>query len=107
MWRRLGKPLYESVLPRKWSPPRQHLVEHTAEAVDVGTGVDAAIAQQLLRAHVRGGSRTSDPGPRELPDTGNVDRSGDSKISHDRVIAGEKNVLRFDVPVDDSLFVRI
>jgi hypothetical protein len=35
---------------------RQHLVEHDAEAVDVGAGVNVLVGRGLLRAHVGRGA---------------------------------------------------
>jgi choline dehydrogenase-like flavoprotein len=44
----------QPALAREGADAGEHLVEHDAEAVDVGAGIDAAaVAPGLLRAHVR------------------------------------------------------
>jgi len=83
---------------------RQHLEQHAAEAVDVGARVEVAQRHRLLGAHVpRRADRLSGLGEREA--AGGADGARDPEIRHDRVRAGEQDVLGFDVAVDDPLSV--
>ena len=93
------------VRPLKGNGPRHHLVQHGAEAVDVGALV-AALALDLLRRHVvrrahhRRKARKRQPTqPRRL---------GDAEV-HDaqRAVVAEHHVLRLQVAVDHVLLVHV
>src|SRR5439155_7913608 len=80
--------------------PREHLVEHEAERVDVGPGRDL-LARELLRGHVSGGAPL-----RLLP----AERLRDSRKPEVRdagsTPAVEHDVGRLQVAVNDPLNVR-
>ena len=79
----------------------QHLVEHAAEAVDVGAGVELASAGGLLRAHV---GRRSDRAARSrssVSPLAAVERPRDAEVRDTRAVAAvEQDVLRLDVAMD-------
>ena len=85
---------------------REHLVEHGAERVDVGSRVEVARAARLLRAHVGGRAhRHSGSGQPGVPF-----RHGarDAEIRDQRAaVLRQQHVLRLDVPVDHSLLVGV
>ena len=93
--------------------PGHQLVEHHAEAVDVGPGVDVEPARLgLLRAHVGRGA----DGDAELGREGRVgqpplDRLGDAEVDDggDRLPVGhpDQDVAGLEVAVDDALLVRV
>ena len=83
--------------------PREHLIEDAAQAVDVASVIDPAVAR-LLRTHVRRRSH-DDPGLRELFGAHHIDGAGQSEIRQDRAVTGKENVSGLDVAVDESLCV--
>ena len=93
---------------------REHLVEHTAEAVDVAPGIDIAVAGGLLGAHV-GGRAEAQSGFGQL---GEVPRPGclalasrkrprDTEVGHDRMTRLEQDVLGLDIAMNHALAVGI
>jgi hypothetical protein len=105
--RRLSESLYESILPGEGRLAGEHLVQNAAETVNVRARIDGPIAEQLLGTHVCGGAGPRYARHRELSDVSEIDCSRDTEVGDDRVAAGEKNVLRFDVAVDDALAMSI
>ena len=94
------------------SPARQHLEHHTAERPDVRAAVDD-LAAGLLRAHVRHSAENdvlADEGGRRLRQRGRRlpnERFRQSKIEHlHRTVEGDFDVRRFQIAVNDPLFVR-
>ena len=94
---------------------REHLVEHTAEAVDVAPGIDVAVAGGLLGAHV-GGRAEGKAGLgqlREVPCPGCSGRFPAAsaraipKSATDRMIRLEQDVLRLDIAMNHALAVGI
>ena len=105
--RRLGEPLRDDRLRRGAGVrrlARQHLVEHRAEAVDVGPGVEPRVAGGLLRAHVgRRADREPGLGQPRLRRAA-AQRPGDPEVGHQRIaVPGEQEVLRLDVAVDHAV----
>ena len=80
----------------------QHLVQNGAERVDVGGGTDRGVAGRLLRAHVRRRPEHETGAGETLVVRGDHG-AGEAEVRHDRLSAGEQDVLRLDVPVDDPL----
>ncbi len=85
--------------------PRQHLVEHGTERVDVGAAIERLVPARLLRAHVGRGAHAH-------PGLGQVliapYRPGDPKIGDQRVaILGQQQVFGFDVAVHDAVVMSI
>ena len=78
--------------------PREHLVQHARETVDVAPPVDRPTPARLLRTHVRrrpdGDARLRQPRPRRLGD-----RACDPEVRHHRLAPRQQDVLRLDVPV--------
>ena len=81
----------------------EHLVQHTAQAVEIAATVDMSGAR-LLRTHV-GGRPDRHPAFRQLLPPGARDRQGESEVRHDRMFAAEQDVLRLDVPMHNALTV--
>jgi hypothetical protein len=84
----------------------EHLVEHAAQAVEIGAGVDVG-AHALLGAHV---ARRPDGEAWErepLVERGHVERPRDAEVGDHRLAGLEQDVLRLDVAVDDALPVGI
>src|SRR5207249_7109967 len=70
------------VRPREGRLAPQHLVEHTAEGVEIGPVIELFVACRLLRAHVgRGPEREAGLGQAVLAD--GTQGSGDTEIRHE------------------------
>ena len=80
----------------------EHLVEDTAERVDVGARVELGAAS-LFRAHV--GRRPH--ADARLCQRAGADRARDAEVGDEGMPVGEQNVLRLDVPVNDSAAVGV
>ena len=80
--------------------PRQHLVQHAAQCVEIAPAVDLPLGHRLLRAHV-GRRADGEAGLRQALAPGGVDRPGDAEVGHPRVPAREHDVLGLDVAVND------
>ena len=83
----------------------QRFIEHAAHRVDVGPCVDDGPGG-LFGAHVRGCAER-DSGLRQVFTSRGVHGPGNPEIGHDRVTGREEDVLRFDVPVHDALFMSV
>jgi hypothetical protein len=90
---------------------RNHLVSHTAERVEVDPVVEPCICGGLLGRHVE---RRANHHPHVRHRRGNGHRMmrsqqglGDSKIRNGGGIAGKQDVVWLDVPVHDTLGVRV
>ena len=81
----------------------QQLVEHDAERVQVGAGIDP-LALGLLRREVGGGpEHGSGRGDRLV-----ADRAGDAEVGDlHRAVLGEHDVARLHVAVDEQVLVRV
>src|SRR6266702_96790 len=91
---RLGRP------PREWRVSRQHLVEHTAETIEIAAAIELLDPPRLLRAHVPRGAHR-DARPRYSPSACHSDRPGDTEVAHHRMTGLEQDVLRLDVAMHD------
>ena len=77
----------------------EHLVQHGAQGVDVGTGGDLALAHGLLGAHVvRRAERHAGLGHSATARRGHGKR--DTKIGDQRLAVVDQNVLGLDVAMD-------
>jgi hypothetical protein len=86
--------------------PRQHLVEHAAEAVLVTAAVEPAAPARLLRAHVgRGADHHAGRG--QLLPSRRRHRPGDPEVGDQRVAFLEQDVLGLDVAVHHALPVSV
>ena len=84
-------------------PAGQHLVQHHADAVDVGRRAHAVTAR-LLGRHV---PRRPDDRRRERIAAA-VREPRDAEVPHlDRAMAGDQDVRRLDVAVDDPVGVGV
>jgi hypothetical protein len=92
--------------PLKRRPPRQHLVQHASQAVEVAAEVDRLGPAGLLGAHVGGGA-DRDAGPGHPLAPGLAHRPGDAEIGQERMVLGQEDVLRLDVAMDQSLPMRV
>jgi hypothetical protein len=89
----------------EWGPPRQQLVQHASEAVDVAPAVNIPPAYGLLRAHVTdradGHAGLCERGvglvAREA-----LGRARNAEVRDQGVAVGEHDVLGFDVAVNDA-----
>ena len=85
---------------------RQHLVEHRAEAVHIGPGIQVPVARRLLRAHV--GRRAHAQASLREPLLGPTQGAGDAEVGHERAaILCEEQILGLDVPVDHAVVVGV
>ena len=64
------------------------------------------LAQRLLRTHVLGRPH-DEPGLGQPLARGGADREGDAEVRDHRLAFVEQDVLRFDVPMDHALVVRV
>src|SRR2546423_343230 len=107
-WRgRLSESLYESFFASERRFSDQHLVQNAAKTVDVGAAIERLVSKELLGTHIRWSPRPAHPRARESLNSSHVDRARDAEIGDDSVSAGEQNIFRLDVAVDDSLRVRV
>ena len=84
----------------------QHLVQHAAERVHIGSAVDVAVARRLLGTHV-GDRPHGHAGLGDLVARRAGHRAGDAEVSHDGVGPLEQDVLGLDVAMDDAMLVRV
>src|SRR5438309_1557859 len=68
--------------------------------------VQLALAERLLRAHVLGGPH-DEPRLGQSLACGGADREGDTEVRDHGLAFVEQDVLRFDVPMDHPLVVRV
>jgi hypothetical protein len=91
--------------PREGRLPCHHLIEDAGHGILVGTAIDHG-AGGLFRTHVRG--RADRGHGSRLRGRRRIQAAGDSEIEHHRVPSGQHDdVLRLDVPVDQSLIVGV
>ena len=92
----------------------QQLVDHAAQAVEIGAAVERGVAERLLRAHVgRGADR--EPGLGETVARAGLERAGHPEIGeqrvrrHARLAAGgaQEHVLGLEVAVHDAVRVGV
>jgi hypothetical protein len=88
-------------------PAGDDLVEHQAQRIHVGSGVDRlGIARQLLRAHVAERAHHVPGGGGRAAVT--VGRTGDAEVDHLRLARGvHENVARLEVTVDHAPLVPV
>ena len=88
--------------------PRQHLIAHHSQAVDVRAAVDFTVSRGLLRAHVVRRPDRHARGGQCGRAGGRGEGLGDPEVRHyDAAPASlEQNVVRLHVPVDDAERVR-
>jgi hypothetical protein len=87
--------------PGEGHPPRDHLVQHAAQTVEIAAPVHRRGRRGLLRAHVgRGPDRKPDPGERRA--AGEADRPCDAEIRHHRMTVRDEDVLRLDVSMNHA-----
>ena len=81
--------------------PGEHLVQHAPEGVEVASGVQHPAARGLFGAHVVRRAE-SQPGLGEALAARGVDGPGNAEVGDQRVSRGEQDVLRLDIPVQNS-----
>ncbi len=89
--------------PGEWPFSGEHLVRHNAQRIDVAPRRDGALSHAT---HVAIGPDCQ-AGPCHPRVTRLGDRQRDPKIRDDRGSIVEENVLGLDVPVDDTVPVRV
>ena len=107
----LGQPARDDRLDGRPGERRlagDHLVEHAAQAVDVGSGVEVSLAGALLRAHVRRRAHDDAGAGETVVTAGRADRAADAEVGDQRVaVLAEQDVLRLDVAVKDTMAVGV
>src|SRR5204863_3079150 len=125
-WRgRLGELCGEQCLRRaaiEWRRTNEHFVADDAERVEIGAMIRVWIGGSLLGRHVhRRAERRADGGDRAAAPATTARRSsakghalargrdgfGNAEVGYHRGAAGEENVVRFDVAMDNSATVRV
>src|SRR5690606_34436672 len=90
-------------IPVKGKLSRHHLVHHDPEGIEIGFFTDDSTPGLFRREIVNGPHHR--PG---LGDGGRSGRPGDSEVGHfDPAVIPEKNVVGFDVPMDDLIVVGV
>ena len=86
--------------------PRQHLVRHRTERIDVAACIERALTHRLLGTHVL---RRAEREPRlcHAGAAGALHGERNAEICNDRRAILQQNVFRFDVAVNDPLPVRV
>jgi hypothetical protein len=91
------------IQPVEGGLPREHLVAHDAERVDVESSIEVRIGCRLFRRHV-GRSAQRDSRRGELLASRRFgDCLGDAKVHDHRVATGEQDVLGLDIAVDHAV----
>src|SRR5437762_1169768 len=85
--------------------PPSTTFQHPSQAVHVGACIDGAAAHQLLGAHV--GQRAYRVAPGERVTARGADRARNTEVRHPGVSAGQEDVFRLDVAMDDAVCVRV
>ena len=99
--------------PGERQVPRQHLVQHAAEAVEIAATIKLVDPLRLLRAHVAGradgDTRARHPPPPSPPSSAcrYPDRAGDAEVAHHGVTRLEEDILRLDIAMHDVAPVRV
>ena len=89
-----------------WGFTRQQFIQYRAERVDVGAVVDVRVRRRLLRRHVvRRAQRQTRL--REPPTGRGAHRQRNAEVRDIRATVTQENVFRLDVPVNDTLVVRV
>ncbi len=108
-WNRIDRVPGEQLLRRgpdeRWLP-REHLVEHATERVQIAPSVQLPGGGGLLRAHV-GRSPQCQAGLGEPVLTRGADGPCHSEVRHHRLVTLQEDVFRFDVAVDDVVRVGV
>jgi len=86
--------------------PRQHLVQHTTERVEIASAVELLAPHRLLGTHI-GRRPHGDPRLGESPAPRLRDRSRNPEIRHHCVPALHENVLGLHVPVHHVVAVGV
>lgn len=83
----------------------QRLKEHTSQAIEVAARIECGVARRLLRTHVR--RRTQNHAClRQRGVACKTHSARNSEIREKGVTVLQKNIPRFDVPVDDAFSMR-
>ena len=86
--------------------PGEHLVQHTAEGVDVGPRIDVTFAERLLGAHVGDRSNRHSRLRHRVRRSGARAGARDAEVGEQRMsTAGNENVLRLHIAMNDALLV--
>ena len=86
--------------------PHQHLIQHSAQGVDVTLERDVSLPSRLLRAHI---VRSTDRHPRlgQATASSSAHRERHAEVRHERLSVVQQDILRLDVPVDHAMTVRV
>ena len=86
--------------------PREHFKGDRTQRIDVGPGVDTALAHRLFRRHVV--RRTErEPRLRHALTARVLQRQRDAEVRYERMAALQQNVLRLDVAMDHATLVGV
>ena len=106
---RLGQSLGDDDLGRRagiWRLTGEHLVEHAAERVDIGTGIEVPLGHGLLGTHVlRSADAQAGFGQPFFGFDGEC--LGNPEVRNEGVRSTEQDVLRLDVAVDHAVLVGV
>ena len=84
----------------------EHLVQHTAEGVEVAPAIEAPLSHGLLGAHVMRGAEPQ-AGLGQVLGVELPDGAGNAEIRDSRMATGKEDVLRLDVPVHHAVRVGV
>ena len=87
--------------------PREHLVRHDAECVDVGPCVGRRITSRLFRRHVRRRPECDADRRQRRTRRGIGDRLRHAEIGDDGRVPGEQDVVGLDVAMRDAFTMRV
>ena len=108
MRNRLTQPLGDDRLGSRPSVrrlPRQHLVQHTGQAVLVGSAIEPLLGARLLGTHVRRGAEREARFCEPLPPRA-AHRQRDPEVRHHRLALVQHDILGLDIAMDDTTAVR-
>ena len=86
--------------------PREHLVEHRRERVDVRPRRDLLLGRRLFRAHVVRRAEAH-PGLGHPPAGRGGDGERDAEVHDHRASVVQQQILRLDVAMDDAVAMRV
>jgi hypothetical protein len=92
---------------RERRPPRDELVAHNSEGVEIDPMIHAGIGRRLLRCHVGRSAKRDASCSELLPSRRLADRLGHAEVRYQRVSSREHHVVGLHIAVHHAMRVRV